>query len=96
MLSFKNGTTKKLEQESKETAAKLKRYSEFKSVKVNKDRIDFDLSVEHVEELMNQHSFYIDDIHSYKFNIFNFSQSVGRNMQMPFMATALLKTNNLL
>jgi hypothetical protein len=44
---------KKLEQESKETAAKLKRYSEFKSVKVNKDRIDFDLSVEHVEELMN-------------------------------------------
>ena len=37
----------------KETQAKLKRYSEYKSVKVNKDRIDFDLSIEHIEELMN-------------------------------------------
>ena len=53
---------KKLEQEGIETAAKLKRYSEFKSVKVNKDRIDFDLSVEYVEEMLNQHSFYMDDI----------------------------------
>ena len=44
---------KKLEQEGKDTAAKLKRYSEFKSVKVNKDRIDFDLSVEYVEEMLN-------------------------------------------
>ena len=64
---------KKLDREEKETTAKLKRYSEFKSVKVNKDRIDFDLSVEHVEELMNQHNFYLDDIKNYKFNIFNFS-----------------------
>lgn len=44
---------KKLDREEKETTAKLKRYSEFKSVKVNKDRIDFDLQVEHVEELMS-------------------------------------------
>lgn len=44
---------KKLELEGKETDAKLKRYSEFKSVKVNKDRIDFDLSVEYVEEMLN-------------------------------------------
>ena len=75
---------------------KLKRYSEFKSVKVNTDRIDFDLSTEHIEELTKQHYSYVDDMSSYKFNIFNFAQNVGRNMQMPFMATTLLRKNNLL
>ena len=42
-----------IENEGQKVHEKLKRYSEFKSVKVNTDRIDFDLSNEHVEDLMN-------------------------------------------
>ena len=84
------------EKEKMKVHEKLKRYSEFKSVKVNTDRIDFDLSNEHVEDLMNQHYQYVDQISSYYFNIFTFSQAVGRNMQMPFIATTLLRQNNLL
>lgn len=63
---------------------------------MNTDRIDFDLSIDHVEDLMKQHYWYVEEMSSYKFNIFNFSKNVGRNMQMPFLATNLLRKNNLL
>jgi len=42
-----------IEDDRQKVHEKLKRYSEFKSVKVNTDRIDFDLSNEHVEDLIN-------------------------------------------
>jgi hypothetical protein len=59
-----------IEKEDKKVRDKLKRYSEYKSVKVNTDRIDFDLQNEHVEDLINQHYEYVDEISTYKFNIF--------------------------
>lgn len=64
--------------------------------KINQDRIDFDLSCEHVEALIKQHHKHFENINSFDFNLFEFSEEVGRNMQMPFMATSILKHNNLL
>jgi len=58
----------------------FKRYNDFRTVKVNSDRIDFDLSCEHVEDLIKKHSQYYDGIGKYSFNIFEFSRAVGRNM----------------
>jgi len=74
----------------------FKRYNEFRTVKVNSDRIDFDLSCEHVEDLIKKHQNYYEGISSFGFNIFDFANSVGRNMQMPFMAASILKKNNIL
>jgi len=74
----------------------FKRYNEFRTVKVNSDRIDFDLKCQDVEDLIQKHATFFDGIDSWHFDIFEFSRAVGRNMQMPFMATSLLKKNNLL
>ena len=81
-----------------QTAEGGKHYAtgDFRSVKVNGDRIDFDLSTEHIEKLIESHPNFYQEINSFKFNIFEFSRTVGRNMQMPFIATSLLKHNNLL
>jgi hypothetical protein len=70
--------------------------NDFKQVRINSDRIDFDLSVDHVDKLILKHEVFYNKVNSFDFNIFEFSKSVGRNMQMPFMATSLLKQNNLL
>ena len=74
----------------------FKRYNEFRNVKVNSDRIDFDLKCEEIEKMIQEHASYYEGISSWHFNIFEFSRAVGRNMQMPFMATTVLKKNNLL
>ena len=72
---------------------KQKRHNptDFRSIKINSDRIDFDLSCEHVEQLIKNNLHFFNGVNSYNFNIFEFSKAVGRNMQMPFMATSLLK-----
>ena len=54
--------------------------STFRSVKINGDMIDFDLSTEHVQNLMSKHPQFYEQINSFNFNIFQFSQTVGRNM----------------
>jgi hypothetical protein len=58
----------------------FKRYNDFRTVKVNSDRIDFDLSCDKVEDLIKTHHSYYDGISTYSFNIFEFSRDVGRNM----------------
>jgi hypothetical protein len=58
----------------------FKRYNDFRTVKVNSDRIDFDLSCEHVEDLIKKNHTYYEGISTYNFNIFEFSRAVGRNM----------------
>lgn len=65
--------------------------NDFKQVRINSDRIDFDLSTDHVDKLILKHEDYYHKVNSFDFNIFEFSKTVGRNMQMPFMATSLLK-----
>ena len=70
--------------------------TEFQKVRINSDRIDFDLSIDHIDKLIMKHEDFYFKVNSFDFNIFDFSKTVGRNMQMPFMATSLLKQNNLL
>jgi len=70
--------------------------TDFKSVRINSDKIDFDLSIDKVDKLLLKHEVFYEQILRFDFNIFEFSKSVGRNMQMPFMASSLLKHNNLL
>lgn len=53
---------------------------DFRSVKVNGDRIDFDLSTDHVEKLIEKHPEFYEGIDTFAFNIFDFSKTVGRNM----------------
>ena len=58
----------------------FKRYNDFRSVKVNSDRIDFDLKCEDLENLININQRYYNEMDSFHFNIFEFSNEVGRNM----------------
>lgn len=54
--------------------------TDFKSVRINSDKIDFDLSIDKVDKLIMKHEDYFHKILSFDFNIFEFSRSVGRNM----------------
>ena len=65
--------------------------TDFRTIIINSDRIDFDLSIAQVEKLINKHEKFYEAVNYFDFNVFEFSKTVGRNMQMPFMATALLK-----
>lgn len=58
--------------------------------------IDFDLKPEMVQELINAYPEQFEAINSFDFNLFDFTKMVGRNMQMPFIATALLQHNDLM
>lgn len=60
------------------------------------DKIDYELTTDHMESLLEKHQDFYDAVNSFDFNIFQFSRSVGRDMQMPLLATSLLKQNNLL
>lgn len=64
--------------------------------KINAGRIDFDLETEFIENLVDKHIEYYHGINSFTFNIFEMARTVGRNMQMPFIATSILRQNNLL
>ena len=57
----------------------------------NTDKIDFELTTESMDGLIIKHQDYCNGVNSFTFNIFEFSQLVGRNMQMPILATALMK-----
>ena len=45
---------------------------------------------------MQRHPDQFEAINSFDFNLFEFTNTVGRNMQMPFIATALLQQNDLM
>ena len=57
----------------------------------NTDKIDFELTTESMEGLITKHQDHCNGVNSFTFNIFEFSRLVGRNMQMPILATALMK-----
>lgn len=48
-----------------------------------------------VQDLIKTHTDYCEAINTFEFNLFEFTEKVGRKLQMPFMAMALLKENNL-
>ena len=58
-------------------------------------RIDFKLTTEDIEEIMQNHQDFYFAISTFEFNIFEFSKTVGRNMQMPAIATAIMELNGL-
>jgi hypothetical protein len=60
------------------------------------DKIDFELTTDTMEILMDKHNDFYEGVNSFDFNIFEFARNVGRNMQMPLLATSLMKQNNLL
>lgn len=45
---------------------------------------------------MSAHPEFYQAVNSFDFNLFEFTEAVGRNMQMPFIATALLEHNDLI
>lgn len=57
--------------------------------------IDFELSPQQVEELIAKHPNFFNGLSTFEFNIFELTEAVGRNMQMPFVATALMELNGL-
>lgn len=59
------------------------------------DAIDFELTVSMVQDMVAKYKSFYQAINSFDFNLFEFTEVVGRKMQMPFMAMALLKQNNL-
>ena len=48
--------------------------------KINSDRIDFDLTTDHIESLSEKNAEWIKEINSFYFHIFDFAKAVGRNM----------------
>ena len=45
--------------------------------------------------MLAKHKSFYQAMNTFDFNLFEFTEVVGRKMQMPFMALALLKQNNL-
>ena len=66
-----------------------------KCKKANELDIDFVISTDQVQEAIQTHQNFYEAINSFEFNIFEFSDVVGRQMQMPFVATSLIQHNNL-
>jgi len=62
----------------------------------NSEKIDFELTTDTMEILLEKHNDFYEAVNSFEFNIFEFAKTVGRNMQMPLLATSLMKQNNLL
>ena len=58
-------------------------------------RIDFQLTLEDVEEILKKHQDFYYAISTFEFNIFEFSKTVGRNMQMPVLASTIMDLNGL-
>ena len=64
---------------------------EVKKGKVQNDLIDFELTPGMIQEMMNKHQNFYRAMNTFEFNLFDFTEVVGRKMQMPFMAMALLQ-----
>lgn len=60
------------------------------------DKIDFELTTDTMDILLEKHNDFYEGVNSFDFDIFEFARTVGRNMQMPLLATSLMKQNNLL
>lgn len=54
-----------------------------------------DLTVAKLDEIVDTNSAFFDQIDTFEFNIFNYSQEVGRSVQMPLLAGVLLKKHGL-
>ena len=86
-------TVQQLGDESEVLREKL---NDFKKQKfLQNDKIDFELTTGMVQDLINKHQDYYKAINTFNFNLFDFTEVVGRKLQMPFMAIALLQQNNL-
>lgn len=57
--------------------------------------IDFEVTTDDVQAIIKQHQDLYFGISTFEFNIFEFSKTVGRQMQMPTMAMALIDINGL-
>ena len=62
--------------------------------KLADDKID-ELTPEYMEELVNQNPEQHALVNTFDFNIFKFSSKVGRKNVMPFIASSLIRHNNL-
>ena len=58
-------------------------------------KIDYKISPEDVQVALKQSQDFYSAISTFDFNIFEFSKTVGRNMQMPAIATAIMELNGL-
>ena len=57
--------------------------------------IDFEVTIDDVQAIIKQNQDLYFGISTFEFNIFEFSKTVGRQMQMPTMAMALIDINGL-
>jgi len=48
-----------------------------------------------MQDLIAKHPHFYNGLSTFEFNIFELTNAVGRNMQMTFMATALMDLNGL-
>ena len=49
-----------------------------------------------VQNVIKAHPKFFQGINTFEFNLFEFTEAVGRNMQMPFIATGLIEHNDLM
>lgn len=59
------------------------------------DLIDRELTIEDVEGLTQRHSRHLDGLDTYKFNLFDFVDKVGRKNYMPVITWELMKINKI-
>jgi hypothetical protein len=62
----------------------------------NAEKIDFELNTDTMDTLLEKYNDFYENVNSFEFDIFEFAKTVGRNMQMPILATSLMKQNDLL
>lgn len=58
-------------------------------------KADSQITTEDVQAVLNENKDLCSGISTFEFNIFEFSRVVGRSMQMPAMATAIIEMNGL-
>lgn len=58
-------------------------------------KIEYEITTDDVQAVLQKHQEFYKSISTFDFNIFEFTHAVGRNMQMPAIATALLELNGL-
>lgn len=64
---------------------------ELKQSKVQNDTIETELTTGMINDMLAKHKSFYQGINTFDFNLFEFTEVIGRKMQMPFMAMALLK-----
>lgn len=66
------------------------------AIKIDIGQLDpQDLSLAKLEDIIDTNQAYFDQVDTFDFNIFTYSQEIGRSVQMPIFAGVLLKKHNL-